>query len=237
MHVRSSIELQQQVHRISDQGAQVPFVILDVDSLCGDALTMVKALKRSGDIDVHFVLVGDGSKLQSMKIPQEVDSIVRGLDNSRLLYNAIHTGLLNTNLPDGVESIHTWKQLKERGDLKILVAEDSSVNRLILGEVLTKAGFKVDLAEDGELAMKKLESARYDIAIVDMQMPRYGGLDVIREYKTGQGLYNPIPFIVLTANVSQNTELQCRVAGADVYLQKPVEAKRLIEHILLLVQT
>ncbi|MCG8489084.1 MAG: response regulator, partial [Chromatiales bacterium] len=94
---------------------------------------------------------------------------------------------------------------------------------------------QVDLVEDGESALMKLEGFHYDIAIVDMQMPRFGGLDVIREYKTGQGLYNPIPFIVLTANISQEAELQCKAAGADAYLQKPVDIDKLTEQILLLI--
>jgi two-component system sensor histidine kinase RpfC len=235
LQARSSKELQQQVRHINDRGTQIPLVILDVDSLCSDTQKLVAALKRSSDTEVHVILVDTASKLQPNKIHREVDSIVRDLNNSRLLYNAIHTGLLNTNLPTGVESINTWKHLKEKGKLKVLVAEDSSVNRLILGEILTRAGFEVELAEDGETALMRLEGFRYDIAIVDMQMPRLGGLDVIREYKSRQAISKPIPFIVLTANISQNAELQCKVAGADVYLQKPVDSRRLIKHILVLV--
>jgi two-component system sensor histidine kinase RpfC len=227
--------LQQQVHQINDRGTQIPLVILDADSLCSETQKLVTALKRVSDTEIHVILVDTASSLQPNKIHREVDSVVRDLNNSRLLYNAIHTGLLNTNLPNGVESINTWEHLKEKGSIKVLVAEDSSVNRLILGEILTRAGFKVDLTEDGETALMRLESFRYDIAIVDMQMPRLAGLDVIREYKSRKGINNPIPFIVLTANISQNAELQCIVAGADVYLQKPVDSKRLIEHILRLV--
>ncbi|MEW8624466.1 MAG: ATP-binding protein [Candidatus Thiodiazotropha sp.] len=229
-------DLKQRVHEISRQGDQIPLVILDAESISSDIQKIVATLKRSEETEAHIILVDTVDKLHPLSTPREIDSVVRDLGNSELLYNAIHTGLLSTQVAEGVESINSWKQLKERNKLEILVAEDSTVNRLVLGEMLTKAGFQVDLVEDGELALMKLEGFHYNIAIVDMQMPRFGGLDVIREYKTGQGLYNPIPFIVLTANISQEAELQCKAAGADAYLQKPVDIDKLIEQILLLIQ-
>jgi two-component system sensor histidine kinase RpfC len=79
--------------------------------------------------------------------------------------------------------------------------------------------------------LEKLEACEYDIAILDMQMPHIGGLDVIQEYKSGYGLIREIPFVVLTANISKEAELQCLEAGADVYLQKPIDMNALIETI------
>ncbi|MES9852470.1 MAG: ATP-binding protein [Candidatus Thiodiazotropha sp. L084R] len=211
---------------------QTPLVLLDAESITDNLQEMVATLKQPDHGDVHIILIDPYTRYQPLAIPREIDSVIRDLENRRLLYNAVHTGLLNTKLPEGIQSIGSWQQQRDQKKLKILVAEDASVNRLILDEMLTKAGFEVELVEDGESALLKFEEKRYDLAILDMQMPLIGGLDVIREYKAGHGLFNNIPFIVLTANTSGDAEIQCKAAGADVYLQKPVDIDGLVGHIL-----
>ncbi|MCU7891237.1 MAG: response regulator [Candidatus Thiodiazotropha sp. (ex Ustalcina ferruginea)] len=221
-------ELIERVSQTDPSSSQLPLVLLDANHLDDDIQQLVSRIKRSTNDHAHLILIDTNERFQSFNIPPDIGSIVQNLDNRRQLYNAIHSIFLDTELPDGVQSIESWEQQQDQNRLKILVAEDTSVNRLILGEMLTKAGYEVELFEDGERALQRFEEVEFDLAILDMQMPRIGGLDVIREYKAGLGLINDIPFIVLTANISKDAEMQ---AGADVYLQKPIDIKALINQI------
>lgn len=224
-------ELADHVEQTTASSDQQPLVLLDAVHVGENIATLTDRLRQAARDQVHLILIDTNSKFQPFEIPAGIDSVVFNLENRRQLYNAIHTAFLDTTLPEGVQAIDSWDQPQDQEKLKILVAEDTAVNRLILGEMLTKAGFEVELVEDGESALEKFEESEFDLAILDMQMPRIGGLDVIREYNAGHGLIKEIPFIILTANISKEAELLCREAGADVYLQKPIDIKALLNEI------
>ncbi|MGD9172449.1 MAG: ATP-binding protein [Candidatus Thiodiazotropha sp.] len=210
---------------------QYPLLLLDAKHVPDNLEHLIEKLREVSGDQAHLILIDTAGKFQPFDVPPEIDSVVHDLENRRQLYNAIHTAFLNTSLPEGVQAIDSWNQDHNQSKLKILVAEDTAVNRLILGEMLSKAGYEVELVEDGQGALEKFDESEFDLAILDMQMPRIGGLDVIREYKSGHGLIKSIPFIVLTANITKEAELQCREAGADAYLQKPIDIKALIKEI------
>jgi two-component system sensor histidine kinase RpfC len=224
-------ELKDLITQSTSMSDQQPLILVDAEHATDNLEHLVETLREVSGQQTHLILIDTIGKFQPFDVPPEIDSVVHDLENRRQLYNAIHTAFLDTNLPDGVQAIDSWDQYQNQDKLKILVAEDTAVNRLILGEMLAKAGYDVELVEDGQSALDKFEESEFDLAILDMQMPRIGGLDVIREYKSGYGLIRDIPFIVLTANISKEAELQCREAGADVYLQKPIDISALIKEI------
>ncbi|MES9992243.1 MAG: ATP-binding protein [Candidatus Thiodiazotropha sp.] len=229
--VSSVEELTHHVAETTANSDQPPLVLLDAEHIGENLESLTDKLRDAASDQVHLILIDTDTRFQPFEIPPGIDAIVYDLENRRQLYNAIHTAFLDTTLPEGVQAIDSWNQSQTQEKLKILVAEDTAVNRLILGEMLTKAGFEVELVEDGESALNKFDEIDFDLAILDMQMPRIGGLDVIREYNAGYGLIRKIPFIVLTANISKEAKLQCQEAGADAYLQKPLDIKALINEI------
>ncbi|PVV09848.1 MAG: hypothetical protein B6D77_09270 [gamma proteobacterium symbiont of Ctena orbiculata] len=224
-------ELTELITQTASFTEQQPLLLLDAEHVSDNLEQLIQQLHEVTINQAHLILIDTVGKFQPFDIPPEIDAVVHDLENRRQLYNAIHTAFLDTSLPEGVQAIDRWDQSQSQYRLKILVAEDTAVNRLILGEMLTKAGYEVELVEDGERALEKFEDFEFDLAILDMQMPRIGGLDVIREYKSGYGLIRDIPFIVLTANISNEAERQCKEAGADVYLQKPIDMHALISEI------
>ena len=105
----------------------------------------------------------------------------------------------------------------------VLIADDNPTNRLVGERILTQAGYRVTLADGGEQALDCLEQGGFDLAVVDLQMPDLGGLDVYRRYR----FIDPqrrLPFIVLTANATPEARRSCLDAGIAVYLSKPVDA-------------
>ena len=118
---------------------------------------------------------------------------------------------------------------RESSPRRILVAEDNAINRKVIAEILESAGHRVDLAEDGTEALDALDRSRYDVAIMDMQMPVMGGLQAVRAYREKGGEDHAPPFIVLTANATTEAVQECADVGVEVCLTKPVQARRLLE--------
>ena len=149
-----------------------------------------------------------------------------------ITFNALHA--LYTQLPNDSEVIPFSLSARKKNNvagLDILVAEDTKVNQEVMRIVLEKAGHKVTLVNDGEQALDALESRDFDLAIVDMHMPGKSGLDVIKLYRYMDTDTEKMPFIVYSADVTDNAAAACKEAGASVYLTKPVDSKCLLDAI------
>jgi len=132
----------------------------------------------------------------------------------------------------------------EVGSLSILVAEDNATNREVAQMTLEQDGHRITLARDGVEALEKMASEKFDLILMDMQMPKMDGITacrLIRECERGevaeendalrpllerlvkeiQGGYTPI--IALTANVLRTDRERCVQAGMDDYLSKPIQ--------------
>ncbi len=115
--------------------------------------------------------------------------------------------------------------------LKILVADDNASNCKILKAVLESAGHEVEVVGDGQDALAALERMRFDVALLDVNMPEVSGYDVARLYRVAHGGEWRLPMIALTADATSETERLCREAGMDMVLTKPVEAAQLLAEI------
>jgi two-component system sensor histidine kinase RpfC len=115
--------------------------------------------------------------------------------------------------------------------LRVLVADDQPANRTVLCRILERAGHRVRQAGDGEQALDMLEAEDFDLAIVDMHMPRFSGLDVIRQLRYMQAGGPLTPVIVLSADATAQAARNAEDAGAPAFLTKPVVVARLLETI------
>ncbi|MHC4470767.1 MAG: response regulator [Planctomycetota bacterium] len=116
--------------------------------------------------------------------------------------------------------------------LKILLAEDSVINQKLASALLEREGHTVAVAEDGLKALAALESAEFDLVLMDVQMPRMDGLEATRairerEHETGGRL----PIIAITAHALKGDRERCLKAGMDGYVSKPIHARKLFETI------
>ena len=110
-------------------------------------------------------------------------------------------------------------------------ADDQQANRTVLCRILERAGHRVQQAGDGEQALNLLESDAIDLAIVDMHMPRFTGLDVLRQLRYMQAGGRQTPVIVLSADATAQAKRDAIEAGAPAFLTKPVMVARLLETI------
>ncbi len=119
---------------------------------------------------------------------------------------------------------------KEKKQLRILLAEDNAINQKIACHVLEKQGHYVTVAADGRQALSVLDQARFDVVLMDVQMPEMDGFETtaaIRARERGTGVH--LPIIAMTAHAMKGDRERCIAAGMDSYISKPLEIKELIE--------
>ncbi len=114
----------------------------------------------------------------------------------------------------------------EMSPLKILLVEDNRVNQLVASGLLRKLGHRVDLAENGERALAALQRQRYDIILMDCQMPVMDGFEATRAIRQNPE-WADLPVIAVTANVLQGDREQCLASGMNDYVTKPYKRDEL----------
>ena len=118
-----------------------------------------------------------------------------------------------------------------RRKIALLLVEDNPVNQKVASRVLQKAGFRFELANNGVEALEWLERERFDLVIMDCQMPEMDGFEATRRIRLSEGAGTHIPIVAMTANAMQGDRELCLDAGMDDYLSKPVVADRLLAKI------
>lgn len=106
--------------------------------------------------------------------------------------------------------------------MKVLLAEDNVTNQLVATQMLETLGADVDVAADGAIALELVKNATYDLLLVDIEMPRVSGLDVIRSVRGSAEPLASAPVIALTAYAMQEHRDKITRAGADGLIPKPI---------------
>ena len=118
---------------------------------------------------------------------------------------------------------------------KILLADDSHAIRFLVSEILTSAGFTVVEAEDGQEAIEKTYKENPDLLILDYEMPRKTGFEVVQEVRSRTG-YLHTPIIIFTAVTDKSTKLEGLGLDIDDYLTKPADEDELVARVKLLLK-
>jgi len=130
-----------------------------------------------------------------------------------------------------VPETNTERRQAPPGALRILVADDSEENRFLVAEYLKDLGYRLDFAENGQVAVEKFCVGTYDLVLMDLQMPLLDGYAAtrrIRGWEEDQKL-PPTPVVALTASALESDVQKAMDAGCSAYLRKPVRLATLLE--------
>ncbi|MBJ7899037.1 MAG: response regulator [Cyanobacteria bacterium RI_101] len=124
-----------------------------------------------------------------------------------------------------------FNPLQTRRGARILLAEDNDINQEVARELLEDAGFVVDLAENGQIALERVETQKYDLVLMDMQMPVMDGVDATLALRQSPR-FQSLPIVAMTANVMAADRQRCLDAGMNAHLAKPIEPEELWKTLL-----
>jgi CheY-like chemotaxis protein len=108
----------------------------------------------------------------------------------------------------------------------ILAVEDNPVGMTVLRHILQRRHMNVDCASSGQQALDAASQRRYDLILMDLQMPGMNGLEAASEIRKLPG-YETVPIVALTANCADQVREQCRAHGMQAFLSKPVDVNEL----------
>lgn len=152
--------------------------------------------------------------------------MVDRMDASITVQNLERGARVDIEVPVGTLAETGATALPDLRGLRVLIAEDSETNQAILAQMLGELGAQVSLAPDGIAALELIETATaaqtpFGLALIDIEMPRLGGLDVIRTLR--QPPHATMPIVAVTAYVLRSNRAAIYAAGADAILSKPLE--------------
>ncbi len=113
----------------------------------------------------------------------------------------------------------------------ILVVDDNRTNRMVLESILQSGGYSITLANDGDEALEILEQEKFDIMLIDVNMPKLNGIEATKLWRHMEDPNNEMPILGVTADATDETRDKCIAAGMNEHITKPVEADKLLSKV------
>lgn len=118
------------------------------------------------------------------------------------------------------------KLKKIHKEINILLAEDNLINQRVAVAFIKKTGFKIDIASNGKEALLATRNKKYDLVLMDVQMPKMDGLEATIEIRK-ENSAKDLPIVAMTANAMKGDREKCLAAGMNDYLSKPIKPTEL----------
>ncbi len=181
-----------------------------------------------------LVLVNSSDTMMNLNtVNQFYISTIADPQEKRTIYNAIHAAKSVQSTDSNVVTLEEhYSSQKNARPLNILVAEDNRINQQVINGILKFAGHTVELTDNGEGVLEVLgnDAKKYDILIVDRNMPGMNGIDVVKAVRFLDSSHS-LPIIMLTADATPEARNESLDAGASAFLTKPINSRILLEKI------
>jgi two-component system sensor histidine kinase/response regulator len=150
---------------------------------------------------------------------------------SSTLFDTIVAVLHARQEPSSYVEIAPSFEIAQTRGTRVLLVEDNEINQEVAIGLLEDAAIKVDLAENGEIAVRMAGETRYDAVLMDMQMPVMDGIEATRVIRSDPRLQD-LPIIAMTANAMASDREQCLKAGMNDHIGKPIDPDELFSVLL-----
>jgi two-component system sensor histidine kinase RpfC len=152
--------------------------------------------------------------------------------DKRGLFNVLHSIAAADEVREGIVHLRDYARRSPNAKkLHILVAHDNPINREVIGKILERGGHSTTMVAHGEGVLESLEAGRCDVVILDRNMPGLGGVETLQALRLMTRARERIPVIMLSADATPESRKEALEAGADVFLPKPIEARRLLDEV------
>jgi CheY-like chemotaxis protein len=235
--IRNAIRFTEQGHIVvhveqepsSSQDVLLRFIVKDTGiGIAADRIETLFSLSESGDDYRGLGLVVTRRAVESMNGTIWVESELA--NGSSFCFTAVFQPEPTCNLPGAADS--TWSTQVNAG-LRVLIAEDSEDNMFILQAFLRGQDIHIERAENGRIALDKLKSNRYDLVLMDVEMPIMDGYETTRQFRAWEQetAASSVPVVALTAHTGPDHLGRSIDAGCTAYLAKPINKRALVEAI------
>ncbi|HEY0702749.1 MAG TPA: response regulator [Candidatus Acidoferrales bacterium] len=210
-------------------GRPFPLVLLDGQMPGMDGFQLAEQIKNEpGLVGATIMLtsagrLGDAARCRELQISAYLTKPVRHKE----LLEAI-CAALEKRTQEGAPLVTTHTLREQKNRARILLVEDNAVNQVLATRLLERRGYLVSVAGNGLEAIEALENRRFDLILMDIQMPEMDGFEAtaaIREKEKTSGGH--VPIIAMTANALKGDRERCLEAGLDGYISKPINSKEL----------
>jgi len=213
---------------LMEKNSSIALVITDMHMPGMDGVKLAQCVKQLNSRTPVILLssLGDESYKQ---YPGLFAVILNKPVKQKALYNHVFNELKNRAASTEIKQMpaeHTAADFAKQYPLNILLAEDDKINQLVAVNILKRAGYQPDVAENGRKALELWEKHNHQVILMDMQMPEMDGIDTTITIRQKGGIQPVI--IAMTANAMQGDREKCLEAGMDDYITKPVNQKNLI---------
>ncbi len=221
-------EAEELLREASRKYAPIAAVVLDERFIEAGTFSLERWRSKAlipGDVPVVVTSIGENREPLPLPGEERVSPQLVWVETEEALFNALHAARFPSNLD---EAVFDEPEEKIR-PLNILIADDNSTNRVILSSMLRSVGHRVIEADSGEAFLEAVEKENFDLAMVDMHMPDMNGIETFQLYRFAHAGDEIIPFVVITADVTEATRNACQEVGIEHILSKPIDTKQLFE--------
>jgi signal transduction histidine kinase/DNA-binding response OmpR family regulator len=224
------------LQRAAESGEPFPLVLLDGHMPEMDGFAVAALVRRQAVLaGTTLLMLTSAGQPEDIARCQELGIhayLMKPVKQSELL-DAIFTAL-GTSAGDAESAAMTAPAALRRRPLRVLLAEDNSINQKLAVRLLEKEGHNISVVGNGREAAAAVQSKRFDVVFMDVQMPEMDGLEstaLIRQGEASHGGYAPdggrIPIIAMTAHAMKGDREKCLEAGMNGYVAKPLQVEEL----------
>jgi Amt family ammonium transporter len=207
-------------------GVQLVQAIRPLSALADLKLIMLTAAGESPSAVQRHALDLRGCVQKPVRKSQLFDALINAVAGADEKTNCESAPITPSRSPPKLHGVH------------ILLAEDNHVNQIVAAEILEQAGLTCDIVNNGAQAVEALMMCRYDLVLMDCQMPEMDGFEATRRIREleaggqiGRAPDDPLPIIALTANAVKGDRERCLEAGMSDHVAKPINPKLLVQKI------
>ena len=213
-----------------------PFDIVFLDWQMPPGMDGIETARKLEDVDLNakpnLVMVTAYGREEAFRLAAQVGIEVTLIKpvNPSLLFDAAMRALggdPEAGLAENQDEGASGPNLESIKGARLLLAEDNLLNQQVATELLADAGFVVDVAENGKIALEMAQETPYDAVLMDVQMPEMDGETASREIRKIERLAD-LPILAMTANAMDTDRQRCLDAGMNDHIAKPIDPDGLL---------